>query len=33
VALRFGTTVDSLLTLNPSVDPNALRVGQRIRIR
>ena len=33
VALRFGTTVDSLLTLNPRVDPNALRVGQRIRIR
>lgn len=33
VALRFGTTVDALLTLNPNVDANALRVGQRIRIR
>jgi LysM repeat protein len=33
IALRFNTTVGSLLTLNPRVDPNALRVGQRIRIR
>ena len=33
VALRFDTTVDTLLVLNPHVDPNALRVGQRIRVR
>jgi LysM repeat protein len=33
VALRYHTTVDALLVLNPRVDPNALRVGQRIRIR
>ena len=33
VALRFGTTVDTLLVLNPHVSPNALRVGQRIRVR
>ena len=33
VALRYDTTVDALLVLNPRVDPNALRVGQRIRIR
>jgi Tfp pilus assembly protein FimV len=33
VALRYRTTVDALLVLNPRVDPNALRVGQRIRIR
>jgi LysM repeat protein len=33
VALRFDTTVDTLLVLNPHVSPNALRVGQRIRVR
>ena len=33
VALRFNTTVDALLVLNPHVDPNALEVGQRIRVR
>jgi LysM repeat protein len=33
VALRYRTTVDALLALNPRVDPNALRVGQRIRVR
>jgi LysM repeat protein len=33
VALRYHTTVDELLVLNPRVDPNALRVGQRIRVR
>ena len=33
VALRYNTTVDALLVLNPRVDPNALRVGQRIRVR
>jgi LysM repeat protein len=33
VALRYHTTVDALLVLNPRVDPNALRVGQRIRVR
>jgi LysM repeat protein len=33
VALRYNTTVDALLVLNPRVDPNALEVGQRIRVR
>ena len=33
VALRFDTTVDEVLSLNPRVNPNALRIGQRIRIR
>ena len=33
VAERFGTTVDRLLALNPEIDPIALRVGQRIRVR
>jgi LysM repeat protein len=32
IADRFGTTVDRLMELNPDVDPQALRVGQSIRI-
>ena len=33
VALRFGVTVDTLLELNPGVQPNSLTIGQRIRVR
>ena len=33
IAIRFDTTVDALLRLNPRVDPNALVPGQRIRVR
>jgi LysM repeat protein len=33
VAVRFETTVEQLLALNPGIEPNALKVGQRIRIR
>jgi LysM repeat protein len=33
VALKFNTTVDELRALNPDVDPQALTVGQRIRVR
>ena len=33
VALRFGTTVDTLLALNPHIKPYDLRVGQRVRVR
>ena len=33
VAIRFNTTVEQLLALNPGIDPNALDVGQRVRIR
>jgi LysM repeat protein len=32
IAERFGTTVDRLMELNPGIDPQALRVGQPIRI-
>jgi LysM repeat protein len=33
VAQKYSTTVDQLLTLNPGVDPAALRIGQRIRVQ
>ena len=33
IALRFETTVDDLLTLNPSIEPSSLTPGQRIRVR
>ena len=33
VAVRFNTTVEQLLALNPHVKPTALIVGQRIRVR
>jgi LysM repeat protein len=33
IALRFDTTVDDLLTLNPAIQPNALTPGRRIRVR
>jgi LysM repeat protein len=33
VAVRFKTTVERLLALNPHVRPTALVVGQRIRVR
>jgi LysM repeat protein len=32
IAGRYETTVDRLMELNPSVDPRALRVGQRVRV-
>jgi hypothetical protein len=32
IANRFETTVPELLTLNPRIDPLALRPGQRIRV-
>jgi hypothetical protein len=32
IAERFGTTVDRLLQLNPGIEPNALRVGQVLRV-
>ncbi len=31
VALRFRTTVERLLTLNPGVRPTSLRIGEKIR--
>ena len=33
VAIRFDTTVERLLALNPGIDPNTLEVGRRIRVR
>ena len=32
IAAQFDTTVERLLTLNPGLDPVALRIGQRIRV-
>jgi LysM repeat protein len=33
IALKTGVSVQALETLNPSVNPNALRSGQRLRLR
>jgi LysM repeat protein len=33
IAQKYGTTSDALATLNPGVDPTALRVGQQLRVR
>jgi LysM repeat protein len=33
IAQKYGTTVDELATLNPGIDPAALRIGQRIRVK
>ena len=32
IARRTGTTVEAILRLNPGIDPEALRVGQRVRV-
>jgi LysM repeat protein len=33
IALKTGVTSDRLLILNPDLDPNALQVGQKIKLR
>jgi len=33
IAQKYTTTVDELMTLNPGIDPTALRVGQRVRVK
>jgi LysM repeat protein len=33
IAERYGLTVDRLVELNPEIDPQALRAGQRLRLR
>ena len=33
IAEKYGTTVDDLMTLNPGIDPIALRIGQKIRVK
>jgi LysM repeat protein len=32
IALEQDTTVERLLVLNPGIDPNSLRIGQRVRV-
>ena len=32
IALKYHTTVEQLMSLNPGVNPNALRPGDRIRV-
>src|SRR6266536_3508617 len=32
IALKYNTTVEELMGLNPDVDPNALHPGDRIRV-
>jgi LysM repeat protein len=33
IASQYNTTVDELMTLNPGIDPNAMHIGQRIRVK
>jgi LysM repeat protein len=33
IALKFGITVQQLQKLNPDMDPQALTVGERLRLR
>lgn len=33
IAVRFGTTVDDLLAMNPGTEPTALHPGERIRVK
>lgn len=33
IAAKYSTTVDQLLTINPGIDPNAMTIGQRIRVK
>jgi LysM repeat protein len=33
IAAQYNTTVDELVTLNPGIDPNAMHIGQRIRVK
>ena len=33
IAAKEGTTVATLMKLNPGIDPQALRVGQKIRVQ
>ena len=32
IARRTGTSLEAILRLNPGIDPEALRVGQRVRV-
>jgi LysM repeat protein len=33
VAAKFHTTTEQLLALNPGIDPHALTIGQKVRVR
>jgi LysM repeat protein len=33
IAQKYSTTVDELVALNPGVDPTALHIGQKIRVK
>jgi LysM repeat protein len=33
MAEKYGTTVDELMALNPGIDPTALNIGQKIRVK
>ena len=33
IAQKYGTTVDELMTLNPGIDPTALLIGQKLRVK
>ena len=33
IAGTYSTTVDELMTLNPGIDPTAMHIGQRIRVK
>ena len=33
VAIKFDTTVEQLLALNPGIQPTNLTVGQRVRVK
>ncbi len=33
LAQKYSTTVAQLMTLNPGIDPTALHIGQRIRVK
>ncbi len=32
IAAKFGLTIDEIKACNPNVDPNALQVGQKLRV-
>jgi len=33
IAQKYGTTVDELMTLNPGIDPTALLIGQKLKVK
>jgi LysM repeat protein len=33
MAEKYSTTVDELMALNPGIDPTALHIGQKIRVK